>query len=147
MNKYRSQAIATNAWRKREPRMSATRRASDATVRRDSKYLLTSFGRCAFCGGGLHVHTRSHGSRRASYYACTSHYKCGPEVRSHVDQRPMEEINREVIEMLVVDMLRPKLVDEVIAAGRAMFDAPAAEVDYEAEWRRELVELEREQRH
>ena len=112
---------------------------------RDSKYLLTSFGRCALCGSGLHVRSRSHGGGRAFFYACTAHYKSGPEVCSHVEQWPMEEIDREVIEMIVGDMLRPKLVDEVIAAGQAMFDGPGADVDHEAKWRRELEELERQQ--
>ena len=41
---------------------------------RDSKYLLPGFGRCALCRGGLHVRSRSHGKRRAFFYACTSHY-------------------------------------------------------------------------
>jgi hypothetical protein len=61
---------------------------------RDSKYLLPGFGRCALCRGGLHVRSRSHGHKRAFFYACTSHYNSGPEVCSHVDQWPMDEIDR-----------------------------------------------------
>jgi DNA invertase Pin-like site-specific DNA recombinase len=64
---------------------------------RESKYLLPGFGRCALCRGGLHVRSRSHGRRRVLFYACTSHYNRGPEVCPHVEQWPMDAIDREVL--------------------------------------------------
>jgi hypothetical protein len=64
---------------------------------RDSKYLLPGFGRCALCRAGLHVRTRSHGRRRAFFYACLGHYTRGPAVCPHVQQWPMEGLDREVL--------------------------------------------------
>jgi len=111
---------------------------------RDSKYLLTGFGRCALCSGGLHVRSRSHGRRRAFFYACTSHYSRGPEVCSHVDQWPMEEIDREVLATIAGDVLSPDLADEVVTAARQMFET-SARPDSQAQFRRNLTAVEREQ--
>jgi len=111
---------------------------------RDSKYLLTGFGRCALCGGGLHVRSRSHGQRRAFFYACTSHYNRGPEVCSHVDQWPMDEIDQELLGTIAGDVLSPELADEVIAAARQMFEA-SARPDRQEQLRRDLASVEREQ--
>ena len=60
----------------------------------------TGFARCAICSGGLHVRSHAHGQRRAFFYACTAHYNRGPEVCSHVDKWPMDEIDREVVATL-----------------------------------------------
>jgi site-specific DNA recombinase len=111
---------------------------------RDSRYLLPGFGRCALCRGGLHVRSRSHGRRRAFFYACTSHYNRGPEVCSHVDQWPMDAIDREVLAAIAGDVLRPDLVEDVVATARQMFEAanrPKRGVDA----KRELAGIEREQ--
>src|SRR5262245_48579967 len=51
--------------------------------------------------------------RRAFSYACTSHYTKG--VCSHVQQWPMEALDREVLAAIAGDVLRPDLVDDVIA--------------------------------
>jgi hypothetical protein len=88
----------------------------------DSKYLLTGFGRCALCGGGLHVRSRSHGKRRVFFYACTAHYNKGPAVCPHVDLWPMEELDQEVLATITGNVLTPDLVEEVIVAAREMFD-------------------------
>jgi DNA invertase Pin-like site-specific DNA recombinase len=111
---------------------------------RDSKYLLPGFGRCALCRGGLHVRSRSHGRRRAFFYACTSHYNCGPEVCPHVEQWPMEAIDREVLAAIAGDVLKPELVDEVVAAAGTMFEASLRSDDRDQR-RRDLEAVEREQ--
>jgi site-specific DNA recombinase len=115
---------------------------------RDSKYLLPGFGRCALCRGGLHVRSRAHGSRgqrrRAFFYACTSHYNRGPEICPHVEQWPMEAIDRAVLGAIAGDVLKPDLVAEVVAAARKMFDA-AQRPGRDNAIRREIESLEREQ--
>jgi site-specific DNA recombinase len=111
---------------------------------RDSKYLLPGFGRCALCRGGLQVRSRSHGRKRAFFYACTSDYNRGPEVCPHVEQWPMEALDREVLAAIAGHVLRPSVVDEVIAAARQMHEASSHPDDWDRV-RRELQKVEREQ--
>jgi site-specific DNA recombinase len=144
--------VSDEVWQAAHRRLDAARAQYDRVTHgqrrphrdRDSKYLLTGFGRCAVCGGGLHVRSRSHGRRRAFFYACTSHYNRGPAVCPHVEQWPMEEIDREVLATIAGDVLTPKLADEVVAAARQMFEA-SARPDRQEELRRELAAVEREQ--
>jgi hypothetical protein len=56
----------------------------------------------------------------------------------------MEAIDREVLAAIVGDVLTPKLVDEVIAAARTMFDE-SRQSDGRDRWRRDLASVEREQ--
>ena len=111
---------------------------------RDSKYLLPGFGRCGVCGGGLHVRSRAHGKRRAFFYACTSHYNRGPSVCPHVDQWPMEAIDRAVLTSLAGDVLAPALIEDVVRAAREMFEISQGD-DREGQLQRALQTVEREQ--
>ena len=111
---------------------------------RDSKYLLAGFARCALCGGGLHVRSRSHGHRRAFFYRCTSHHNRGPEVCSHFEQWPMEAIDQEVLAAIAGDVLRPAMIEDVVRAARQMFEASNRQ-DAHDQQRRELELLQREQ--
>ena len=143
--------VAEEVWLAAHQRIDAARRQYDQLTRgqrrphrdHDSKYLLTGFARCALCGGGLHVRSRSHGDRRAFFYACTSHYNRGPSVCSHVDQWPMAEIDHEVLATIAGEVLTPHLADAIIAAARTMFEA-SAEPDRQQQLSRELARVERE---
>ena len=111
----------------------------------DSKYLLTGFGKCAICNGGVCVRTRAHGaSQRAHFYACTAHLNKGPEICAHVDQWPMEEIDREILATIGSDVLTSDVLEEVIAAARETFEA-SAQPDRQDQLRRALATVEREQ--
>ena len=109
----------------------------------DSKYLLPGFGRCALCRGGLHVRTRSHGRQRAFFYACTSHYNRGPEVCPHVDQWPMDAIDRAVLAKIAGDVLNPELAEEIVSAARKIYGSTTP--DTREQLRRDLDAVEREQ--
>lgn len=110
---------------------------------RDSKYLLPGFARCASCGGGLHVRSRSNGNGRAFFYACTSHYQRGPEVCAHLDLWPMTEIDQELLATISGD-LTPALAQEYLEAARQQYEA-ASRPGYHAKLQRDLAGLEREQ--
>jgi hypothetical protein len=90
----------------------------------------------------LHVRTRSHGKRRAAFYACTSHYNREPEVCPHVEQYPMEAVDNEVLAAIAGDALRPDLVNEIVDAAREMYET-AQRPDHTAVARPELDKLER----
>jgi site-specific DNA recombinase len=68
-------AAAHRAWTTRQ-----TKYANGSRVHRESPYLRSGFARCAQCGGGFASHLRTHGKKRARFYACTAHWKGGTSV-------------------------------------------------------------------
>ena len=144
--------VDDEAWEAAHRRLDAARAEYERVTRgqrrfrrdQDSKYLLTGFGKCGACGGGMHVRSRSHGKRRVFFYACTSHFNRGPEVCSHLDQWPMEEIDREVLATIAGDVLAPDLAEDVIATARQIFNTTDRS-DHRDQLRRELAAIELEQ--
>lgn len=114
---------------------------------RDSKYLLSGFARCGVCGGTLSAASRSHGSTqgrwRVFFYGCLAHHKRGPEVCSNGLYGRMDTLDRAVLGKLGSDVLRPDIVDAVIA-GVLEAKRPKANPDNGAEVTAELATLDRE---
>jgi site-specific DNA recombinase len=81
----------------------------------DSKYLLPGFARCARCNGGLHVRSRSHGQRRAYFYACTSFFNKGKSVCQNGLEIRMERADRAVLEAIGGQVLAPDIIADVVA--------------------------------
>jgi site-specific DNA recombinase len=144
--------VSDVAWEAAHRRITAAREQYDNETHglrrqrrdRDSKYLLTGFGRCAVCNGSLHVRSRPHGGRRAFFYACLSHFSRGPHVCPEAGQWPMEEINAAVLASIGGDVLTPDLVEAAVSEARQQFEA-AAQPDDRDRRRRELAAVEREQ--
>ena len=82
---------------------------------RASSYLLSGFARCAECGGGFASHSRTHGKRRVMFYACTAHWKRGPETCRNGLVGRMDAIDAEVLATLETDVLKPRIVEAAIA--------------------------------
>lgn len=82
---------------------------------RPSPYLLSGFARCAVCGGGFASHSRTHGSHRVLFYACTTHWKRGATVCTNGLVGRMDAIDAEVLATLQDDVLRPAVVERTIA--------------------------------
>ena len=84
--------------------------AGGSRTHRDSHYLLSGFARCAACGGGFASQLRTHGSRgsrqQVAFYACTSHWKRGPEVCQNSLVGRMERMNAAVLTTLRDDILQ-----------------------------------------
>ena len=80
---------------------------------RPSRYLLSGFARCAVCGGGFASHSRDHGSRRAYFYGCVTHWKRGACRNSLI--APMEALDAEVLATLQDDILRPAVIERALA--------------------------------
>ena len=146
--------VSDDLWQAAHRRIAAARTEYDKVTRlgrrptgeRVSKYLLPGIGRCALCKGGLHVRSRSHGSRRAFFYACTSHYNRGEAVCPHLTLWPMDEIDREIMATLCSDVFRPSVAETVVAAARKQFEAalrPEAHVAVRAELAKAEREVER----
>jgi site-specific DNA recombinase len=111
--------------------------------RRDSKYHPPGLARCAICGGGLHVRTktRAHG-RYMRTYACTSHYDRGATICPNALQISMERTDEAVIRA-IGDILRPAMIETVIAGVRTEMQR-AHEADPRTPIEAEIAQLEQE---
>jgi len=88
-----------------------------------SHYLLSGFAKCAACGGGFASQLRTHGSKgsrhQVAFYACTSHWKRGPEVCQNSLVGRMERMNAAVLTTLRDDILHPAVVERAIELALA----------------------------
>jgi Recombinase zinc beta ribbon domain len=75
---------------------------------------MSGFARCAVCGGGLLVMSRSHGRERAFFYGCLAYHKRGTSVCGNGLQMRIERIDDAVLKTLGGDVLRPAVVVAVV---------------------------------
>ena len=108
----------------------------------ESHYLLTGMALCP-CGSGLTIRSRSHGRKRAYYYACRAALEKGSvcENRMHL---PVPLTDSVVTNYLEGVLLHPDVVAE--AVRRLLQPDPAAEPpdQQRARLHRELAQVERE---
>lgn len=113
----------------------------------DSKYLLSGFARCGVCGGCVSATSRSHGTGqnrwRVAMYGCLAYHKRGRDICSNGLYARVESIDAAVLGTLGSDVLRPEIVEAVIAG---VFEAmrPAATHDQATAIAAELATVERE---
>jgi site-specific DNA recombinase len=113
----------------------------------DSAYLLSGFARCALCGGGVGVTSRSHGRERQYFYACVAHHKRGRLICGNGLAMRIETVDAAVLGTLHGETLRPAIINATItgvldAVAAAMNPRTAAR-DLDAS-RAELRTVERE---
>jgi site-specific DNA recombinase len=105
----------------------------------ESKHLLTGFGRCGSCVGGMFVHTRGHGHKgeRRGFYACTAYHKRGRAVcANHLEIR-IEAADRAILDGLRTDILHPAVFDVALDEALRLLMSPD-----EREGRRDAREAE-----
>jgi site-specific DNA recombinase len=110
----------------------------------ESKYLLAGFARCGTCGGALGVISRRvTGTGRAYFYGCLTYNKRGANVCDNRLFLPVERVDRAVLGTLADDVLRPAVVEAVIAG---VLDAMAPRTQAKAAdgYRAELQRVEAE---
>jgi DNA invertase Pin-like site-specific DNA recombinase len=110
---------------------------------RASRFLLSGFARCASCAGGFASHSRTHGARRAHFYACTTHWKRGPEACSNGLVARMDAIDREVLATLQDDILRPSVIERAVALALEEL-SPRRQQAATGKLERELLEVRAE---
>ena len=66
----------------------------------ESQYLLTGLARCGECGGTMTVRSRSHGRRRAHFYACTSFHHRGKAVCTNSLEMRLEDADQAILAAL-----------------------------------------------
>jgi site-specific DNA recombinase len=77
-----------------------------------SKYLLTNLALCGHCQGPMHVRSRSHGTGRKHFYACSGYHLRGRTVCENNADAPMIDANEILIEALLDDVLDEDMVTD-----------------------------------
>jgi site-specific DNA recombinase len=116
--------VADDLWTAAHTRLTGIRAslmiASKGTIGRrnrdaESRYLLAGFARCGACGGALCVMSRDSGSVRRYVYGCSANHKRGKSVCENGLVVRMENVDRAVLGTLATDVLRPAVVDAIVA--------------------------------
>ena len=115
--------VSDHLWRTAHQKLAARREHSGCTLGvdrrgqhdRESRYLLTSFARCAQCGGSIVAHSRNHGGQRVYFYGCLTFWKKGASKCPNNLAGRMDAIDAEVLATLCDDVLRPSVVERAIA--------------------------------
>jgi site-specific DNA recombinase len=105
----------------------------------ESKYLLTGLSRCGVCGGTLIVRSRSHGHRRAYFYACSSFNHRGKTVCANSLEMRVQDADQGVLTALERELLDPEILEAAIARAAARVAAPPEDL----ETRRHTLEIAR----
>ena len=118
------QIVSPDLWKEAQDRWKNVRqlylRATDGRLHgrptngHESPYILTGFTECKECKGSLFIRSRSHGTRRAFHYACTTHYQRGPEACSEPMLLPMELLDHAILETLEQDVLQPSILVKAV---------------------------------
>jgi len=111
----------------------------------ESKYLLTGLARCGCCGGSLVVRSRSHGRRRASFYACSAFHHRGRTVCANGLDAPMRAADDAILEEIEGYVLHPDVIERALALALDELRPKAGRVaDERSRLRAAIRRLERE---
>jgi len=95
------------------------------------------------CGGGMGVIKRTHGRHRVGFYGCLAYQKRGTTVCANNLLVRMENIDTAVLGTIGGDVLKPKIIDAVIAGVKDAMK-PANITRETAKRKREIASLEQE---
>jgi site-specific DNA recombinase len=95
----------------------------------ESKYLLTGMSRCGLCGGTMIVRSRSHGKRRAYFYACSSFHHRGKAVCVNSLEMRLEDAEGAILTALERELLDPEILEAAAARAAARVAAPPENMD------------------
>ncbi len=109
-----------------------------------AKYLLSGLSRCGVCGGGMTVHSRSHGKARSFRYVCGCNWTRGRTVCANAQAVLLDTADAAVIDLLAGDVLRPAVVDQAIAEAFSALTAADPVVDHRRELDASLTQVDRE---
>lgn len=138
--------VSDDAWSAAHARLSGARSTASGVRRRDreSKYLLSGLARCGCCGGSFAATSRAHGTganrRRVHFYSCLAHHQRGNAICGNGQHIRMEIADQAVLGAISENVLRPEIVDAVVAGVFEALRQPAA-ADTSAT---ELATLDRE---
>jgi hypothetical protein len=97
---------------------------------------------CGLCGGTLMVRSRSHGCRRAYFYACSSFHHRGKTVCPNSLEMRLQDADEAVLTALEHELLDPAILEAAMARAAARVAAPLVDTE---EARRHALETARTQ--
>jgi hypothetical protein len=116
--------VSEDVWTAAHARLSAARNIylhtnKGRTFRRPalgqpSKYLLTNFALCGYCGGPLQVRSGSHGKGGSQFYGCAGYHERGRTVCTNRAKVPMADADSILIEALLDDILAPTIIRDAV---------------------------------
>jgi site-specific DNA recombinase len=109
----------------------------------EAKYLLLGLARCGACGGTITVRSRSHGKKRAFFYACSSFHHRGRAVCPNSLEMRLRDADEAILAALERDLLAPDVIEA--AMSRAIAQAIEGDVDSDTQKRRLVASLEQVQ--
>jgi hypothetical protein len=109
----------------------------------ESPYLLSGFARCAICGQAMIVRSRSHGRKRAYFYACIRFHKRGPEACGNHMDMPLKVLDESVIAAIGEDVLDADAIEQAVRKAIDLL-APGARKAEAERLRGELATLDAE---
>ena len=81
----------------------------------ESKYLLTGLAMCGSCNGSMIVRSRDFKTKGRRYlYHCANHFLRGQTVCTNNLEAPMDVADREVLDAIKHDLLRPRVVQAAL---------------------------------
>lgn len=90
----------------------------------ESKYLLPGLAKCALCGHGMIVRTRSHGRQRAHFLGCSGYHLRGTTVCGNRTEDALARIDASVLSEFAKTLGAPDLLDAVVDVAKRRL-APA----------------------
>jgi site-specific DNA recombinase len=81
---------------------------------RPAKYLLSGLARCGLCGGPIAANTGKHGTAPIKVYGCQYHRTRGDEVCTSSLRRPVEAVDRAVLDYLARNVLTEEVVTDAL---------------------------------
>jgi site-specific DNA recombinase len=139
------QIIDEELWYRAHARANQNKRESlgaDPAGRRGrpAKYLLSGLARCGLCGGPIAANTGKYGSAAVKVYACQYHRTRGDEVCTASLRRPVEAVDRAVLDYLARNVLTEEVVTDALRVLRQRL------IDRVRSARSDVHELEAESR-
>jgi hypothetical protein len=85
----------------------------------EAKYLGTGLLPCGACGASLEVLSKSHGRKRAFFYACAAHNRKGSTVCHNNTLIPMTDGDDVILSLLEDELINPEVIAAAVERTRA----------------------------
>ena len=125
-------------WRAVQTRIHAATRGQGPKGGRPQRHLLSGIARCSECGGPLSVTNQRVGAQMVRVYVCAYHRERGNTVCGNGLRRPVENVNRALVDWIRTNVLTVAITDEVVQ----LYEARAGDSAQTAAKRLPVLEAE-----
>jgi DNA invertase Pin-like site-specific DNA recombinase len=114
--------VDESLWNSVQARVLEAKRAARGKGGRPTRYLLSGICRCSECGGPLTVINHRLGTAIVKVYVCSYHRSRGDEVCKNTARRPVDAVNRVLVDWMRGNVLTEELVAEVVSGVQLRLD-------------------------